>query len=58
MVWGVPPQAVKIIRIKNTLEIEYMYISENLAELAKQDPTLEIVSEPQKLEFDENGDLF
>lgn len=58
MVWGAPPQAVTMIRIKNTLELEYIYISENLAELAKQDPTLEIVSEPQELIFNENGDLF
>ncbi len=58
MVWGTPPPAVTMIRIKNTLELEYIYISDNLVELARQDPTLEIVSEPQELVFNENGDLF
>ncbi len=58
MTWGVAPEEVTMIRIKNTLELEYIYISENLTESAMQDSTLEIVSEPQELIFNENGDLF
>jgi hypothetical protein len=58
MAWAVKPENVTLIRIKNTMELENIYISENLMKSALQDPTLEIVSKPQHVSFDENGDLF
>lgn len=48
----------KIVRIKNTLDMEYIYISEELLEEAKTNPLLEIIGEPEELAFDENGNLF
>jgi hypothetical protein len=58
MAWAVKPENVTLIRIKNTLELEYIYISENLMPAARQVLGLEIVSQPQSVVFDENGDLF
>lgn len=49
---------VKIVRIKNTLKLEYIFISESLIEEAKANPNLEILSEPAELNFDINGNLF
>ena len=47
----------KIIMLENSLEVEYMLISEALVEEAKTREQLTIVSEPFELEFDENGTL-
>ena len=48
----------KIVRIKNTLHLGEIYISENLIDEAKKDKRLEIVGEPAYFSFDENGNLF
>lgn len=47
-----------IVRIKNTLHVEYIWISESLLPLAVGNPNVEIVSEPEDFPFDENGNLF
>ncbi|HSH34849.1 lactate racemase domain-containing protein [Schnuerera sp.] len=49
---------VKIIRIKNTLDMEYIFISENLIEEAKNNPNLEIITGLMPLDFDRYGNLF
>lgn len=48
----------RIIRIKNTLDIGEIYISEALLEEAKRHPKIEIISELQKWDFNEQGNLF
>jgi nickel-dependent lactate racemase len=48
----------KIVRIKNTLDMEYIYISENLIEEAKQNPNLEIIGVLTPPNFNEYGNLF
>ena len=48
----------KLIRIPDTAHLEYLEISEGLLELAKQNPQLEILSEPYELAFDQSGNLF
>jgi hypothetical protein len=49
---------VKLVRIKNTLELGEIEISEALLEQAKDNPDIEILTEPYEWKFDENGNLF
>lgn len=51
-------EKAKIVRIKNTLDMEYIYISEGLIKEAESNLNLEIVGELQELEFDADGNLF
>ncbi|MCX8170873.1 MAG: nickel-dependent lactate racemase [Candidatus Bathyarchaeota archaeon] len=57
----IDPQKAKIVRIKNTLELEYMWISESLYEAVKRDKdlseSLEILGEPEEMQFDVLGNL-
>lgn len=45
----------KIVRIKDTLHLEEIYISEGLLEEAKANPAIEILGEPFEMVFDEQG---
>lgn len=45
----------KIVRIKDTLHLEEIYISEGLLEEAKANPAIEILGEPFEMAFDEQG---
>lgn len=47
----------KIVRMKNTIELEYIYVSESLFEEAKANPYLVIAGEPEELQFDEMGNI-
>lgn len=49
---------IKLIRIKNTMELGEIWVSEALLEEVKKNPLLEVLSEPQPFAFDENGNLF
>ncbi|MGH2352560.1 MAG: DUF2088 domain-containing protein [Chloroflexota bacterium] len=51
------PANARVVRIKNTLEIGEIEISEALLEEVRAHPRLEILSEPEKLAFDVAGDL-
>jgi hypothetical protein len=51
-------QNPRIIRIKNTLELGEINISENLLENIRRNPRIEILEEPQEMRFDINGNLF
>ncbi len=55
------PREAKIVRIKNTLELERFWISESLAEIVKTDRELseriEILGEPREMQFDVLGNL-
>ncbi|MBS4223588.1 lactate racemase domain-containing protein [Lederbergia citrea] len=48
---------VKMVRIKNTLEISEIEVSEALLEHVKQHPEMELISELYDLEFDDEGNL-
>lgn len=48
---------VRLVRIKNTLELEKIYISEAMIPEAEQNPNLKIIGEPTELEFDGQGNL-
>ncbi|MET3848722.1 lactate racemase domain-containing protein [Paenibacillus sp. OAE614] len=47
----------KIVRIKNTLVLSQIEVSEALFEYVKQHPQMELASEPYDLSFDEHGNL-
>jgi len=57
----IDPMRSKVVRIKNTLELDRMWISESLYELVKADKELleriEIVGEPREMQFDVLGNL-
>jgi len=48
---------VRLGRIKNTLEIHLMEVSENLLPEVHADPRMEILSAPYEFAFDSKGDL-
>ena len=49
---------VKMVRIKNTLELSEIEVSEALVEYVKQHPHMELISDLYDLPFDENGNLY
>ena len=49
---------LKMIRIPNTAHIDEIEISEGMLPLARDNPHIEILTEPYDLPFDENGNLF
>lgn len=49
---------VKMVRIKNTLELSEIEVSEALVEYVKQHPNMELISELYDFPFDEKGNLF
>ena len=49
---------IKLIRIKNTMELGEIWVSEALLEEVKKNPLLEILSDPEPFAFDEAGNLF
>ena len=57
----IDPVKAKVIRIKNTLQLDRMWISESLCEAMKADKKLskklEITSEPREMQFDVLGNL-
>lgn len=55
---GIDHNNARVVRIKNTLELEEILISEALLEEARNNPRIEILDEPKELIFDENGNLF
>jgi len=52
-----PGQKPRVVIIKNTLELEHIYVSEGLAEEARMHNSLEIMGDPQDMVFDEAGNL-
>lgn len=48
---------IKMVRIKNTLELGEIYISESLMEEANGHPNLELIGDLEKLPFDKEGNL-
>ena len=50
-------EKLKIVYIKNTSDLEYLYISEYLLK-EKNNENLQMVAEAEKIKFDEDGFLF
>ena len=48
----------RVIRIKNSLSLEEIYISEALVEEAKKNPRIKILEEPKDMVFDQTENLF
>ena len=48
----------KVIRIKNTREVDELWISEALLDEAVANPMIEILGEPEEFDFDQDGNLF
>ena len=51
------PSVARVVRIKNTLEIGELEVSESLLDVVPAKPPLELRSEPAPLEFDADGNL-
>jgi len=49
---GADMDKVRMVLIKNTLELEHIYISESMLQDALSDPAIEILSEPVELDFE------
>lgn len=58
MVPGVAPEDVTMIRIRSTMHMDTIWVSESLLDTVRQTPNMEILTEPQEMMFDEHGDLF
>jgi Lactate racemase N-terminal domain len=50
-------EEVRLVRIKNTIHMDEIEISENLAEEAQGNPYLDVISDPFALPFDAAGNL-
>jgi len=53
----VKPEESRVVRIKNTLKLDEVEVSESLLEAVKQRDDLELAGEPVEMEFDEKGNL-
>ena len=51
------PQDLRILWIKNTLEIEYLFASEAFLDQARSNRRIDILSQPFEFPFDQNGNL-
>ena len=49
---------LRIVRIKNTIALNEIEVSEALLPVVQAHPNMEVISEPYELQFDENGNLF
>lgn len=49
---------VRLARVKNTLSLDVMEISENMVDEARQNLYVDVLSEPYELQFDSHGNLF
>ncbi len=47
----------RVIRIRDTMHVEEIQISEALLDEARENPAIEIIGEPEEWEFDGNGNL-
>ena len=47
----------RVIRIKNTLSMEQIEVSENLLEMVRSHPDMRVIGEPRDMSFDKDGNL-
>lgn len=55
--YGIDRSRARVIRIKNTLQLDEIQISESLLEEAKTNPMLTVLTEPAEMPFDADGNL-
>lgn len=55
--WDVADEKLTMVRIKNTLHLEEIYISETLLDVATASAQLEIIGEPMDWQFDADGNV-
>jgi hypothetical protein len=48
---------LRVVRIKNTLKLSVIYVSETILPVVKQTPGMEVISEPAEFPFDIQGNL-
>lgn len=53
--WGVPSKEARVVRIPNTLHLEYLYVSESLLPELQGNSSVEILEKPKDMQFDETG---
>ena len=53
----VDPSEISIAWIQNTMELGELMISENLLDEVRQNPEIEVLSEPREIEYDSEGNL-
>lgn len=53
--WGVAPEDTRFVRIPNTLDLHYLYLSENLVKEALKGGNVEVVEKAAEMEFGEDG---
>ncbi len=53
----IAPHQARIVRIKNTAELDKISISEPLLEEAKQNDNIEILTDPSPMKFDGEGNI-
>lgn len=51
------PDNLRIVRIKNTVKLSKIWISEAMLPEALKDPTIRVLTEPMAVEFDERGEF-
>jgi hypothetical protein len=55
--WGIESSQARIVRVPNTLHLKYVYVSEALVPEIQKLSHIEILGQPEPLQFDENGYL-
>lgn len=55
--WGIESSQARIVRVPNTLHLKYVYVSEVLVPEIQKLSHIEILGQPEPLQFDENGYL-
>lgn len=55
---GKAPEEITMIRIRDTLSMDTIWVSENLIPAVEKMPDMQLLTAPQALQFDANGDLF
>jgi len=55
---GADKDRLRVVRIRDTMHLDEIYISEALMLEARSNPSVEVLEEPQSLVFNESGDLF
>ena len=53
----IDPKDLRLVWVKNTLELEYLWASEPMLQEAKANSNIEVVSGAQEIPFDKNGNM-
>lgn len=55
---GKAPEEITMIRIRDTLSMDTIWVSENLIPAVENMPDMQLLTEPEALQFDADGNLF